>query len=512
MENVGFRCKTRVFVLGASLCMTLLAGCGSTDTAPIAKSDIFRDAETIPLVVTEALSVSAQLHSGLSIQALSALDTYTIQANDLRGEPFVNITFTAPEEIGNDPWAFAEQLTGNEWAGYKDGSPWTATITGATKVRSILVTANVGLDELINLDKTVKAMGGPANIKEVVALEAEVFLLRDQSGYLWDTETATRFTKEQEATLKAEYDEVYEANNTPEHKAFMEAAWNEMLGQGQLSTQGVSLQSFAKADGSLDPLRLQAAWENASLTPQIRNPKTKECPFFCWEVETGYIRPDRQALITGYSQLPENFGRRGELWKMIGCIANGPASDVKINAIGCAPAAFTGMIMRKYLQGFPAFGTKQGTATQLSLDEFKQRISAPTGLRGRPLIANFMGTCWTGNGSLTLGKGFADGARNFLAQYSTSLHSDSNFSHAPGNVTSAPTKARILVQQIGTNNNEVVAEYFRGPFKGHFSPITEYKIFYGATVGVSVKTMDDRTKYYSLSETGGTERGVFWLY
>jgi len=122
-----------------------------------------------------------------------------------------------------------------------------------------------------------------------------------------------------------------------------------------------------------------------------------------------------------------------------------------------------------------------------------------------------MGTCWNGGGSQTIAKGFADGARNFIGQHATSLRSKSNFSHYAGNVTSAPTKADILVQQIGTNNM-VVAEYFRGLFKGHYSPVAEYKIFYGATVGVSVKTMDNRNKYHSLSEADGTERGVFYLY
>lgn len=55
----------------------------------------------------------------------------TIEAIDFRGEPFVNITFTAPRPI-DDIWEFAATLTGDEWS-YDDlQTPWTTTITGAT--------------------------------------------------------------------------------------------------------------------------------------------------------------------------------------------------------------------------------------------------------------------------------------------------------------------------------------------------------------------------------------------
>ena len=112
---------------------------------------------------------------------------------------------------------------------------------------------------------------------------------------------------------------------------------------------------------------------------------------------------------------------------------------------------------------------------------------------------------------MTFAQGFAGGANEFLRDQGSPLRLKYNYSHYAGNVWSAPAKARILVQEIGKDNNPVVAEYFRGFGRGHFSPVTEYRITYGITTGVQVKTMDDRNKWHSLSGFWGTQRGVFYL-
>lgn len=69
----------------------------------------------------------------------------------------------------------------------------------------------------------------------------------------------------------------------------------------------------------------------------------------------------------------------------------------------------------------------------------------------------------------------------------------------------------MLKQEVGRDNNPVVAEYFYGFGKGHFSPVKIYQIYNGITIGVNVKTMDNSDKFHSLSASWGTQRGVFYL-
>lgn len=90
------------------------------------------------------------------------------------------------------------------------------------------------------------------------------------------------------------------------------------------------------------------------------------------------------------------------------------------------------------------------------------------------MIANFMGTCWNSGGSMTTAGGFVGGGKGFLSKYATSLELKSNYSEYHRNVAFAGTTAKMLKQEIGKDNNPVIAEYFHGFGKGHFSPVTIY--------------------------------------
>lgn len=74
----------------------------------------------------------------------------------------MDIAITTPVQV-NDFWAYARQLTEEEWAGYEEDRPYSVTLTGATDARDAFVSTNVGLD-LIR------------------AIEAEIFILRDTQG------------------------------------------------------------------------------------------------------------------------------------------------------------------------------------------------------------------------------------------------------------------------------------------------------------------------------------------
>lgn len=141
-------------------------------------------------------------------------------------------------------------------------------------------------------------------------------------------------------------------------------------------------------------------------------------------------------------------------------------------------------------------------------------LTAPTS-SGRPLIADYMGTCWISGfgaaGALTVGYGFVLGATQFLQEQNSSLQLVGNVSQTLGNITSAPAKADILIRNVGNHNNPVIAEYFYGFAQGHFSPVTDYAVYDSGANGLNIKTLAHPNTWYSLSGSWGTERGVFAL-
>ena len=520
MKNAGSRWKAQGFILGASLCMTLLTGCGQ-NAAPELEFDILRDAKPIPLAVTQALSISTKLNIGLSPQALDSVHITTVRSNDLKGYPFMDITITTPEEV-EDLWTYARQLTGEEWAGDSEDSPWSVTLTGATDARDTFVSSNVGLDLIRDVVKTIDAMGGPTKLEEVIAVEAEIFVLRDIQGQLWNIDTKEMLTAEEVQYVTDTYNEMYEAHNSPEVAQSMQSSWNKFISTNNAATRNAPLdwQALTQKDGSLNLHQFKEL--TAELRPATVFSDGRGCLGACI-TNNGEIHSTRQAHRGGGYQSPSYFGRSSD-WKMPWCVAT---SSVKTtDQIGCAPSAFIGLIWRKWVDGTPVMGRsysglKGFKADALNYyypyfhkdgkDSIAHGMTEPNGLRGRPMIANFMGTCWNSGGSMTTAGGFVGGAKGFLSRYATRLELKSNYSEHHGNVAFAGTKAKMLKQEIGKDNNPVVAEYFRGIGKGHFSPVTVYQIYNGATIGVNVKTMDDRGKFHSLSASWGTQRGVFYL-
>lgn len=493
--------------IGITFIGVLFAGCGQ---APAPEPfNILEGAEPIPLVLTQGFSVGARVSEGLdlSTQGSDTLDTYTLTANDLKGYPFLNLTITAPRVIGNDIYAFAKSLSGQEWAGQDEDSPWSVTITGATDVRDVFVSSDVGLDLLRDVVKTIDAMGGPGTPYALVAVDINYFVIKDTQGRLWEIGATTPFSTTEKQELVDTYDEMYQANNTPETKKLAQDAWNEARAQASSSVGG-DLQSLAKPDGSLD-LSLAAESLAQLGTQTVESDKRKCFLFFCYKVNRGHIDPSRQATQGGYKQQRYHYElptANGDGFPTIACIFSNSKQYNK--PLGCGPSAFIGLLTRKFRDGKTFSGKNKTNTSEIG---FKQWLIAEVGVNGRPRIANYMGTCWNGGGSMTIGAGFTSGGNNFLRDAGSSLRVKSNVSHYAGNVTSAPTKANILKDQVGAKNNPVVAEYFRGPGRGHFSPVTSYAIYNGVTKGVNIKTIDNTGRWYSLSGIWGTERGVFYL-
>lgn len=372
----------------------------------------------------------------------------------------------------------------------------------------------------MRLVATVSALGGLTNVDEVIAVEQQTFVILDTKGQHWDVQTQSILTAARIRELTIIYQDMVEANDRRKVLDSLTAKWGAIFPNLEAMTlgseTGIVLDQVLREDGTVDTDALAAKTTIMSATNV--NPIQRTCVlFFCNELRTGYIPSSSQALLDGGPQDPATMGWDvPHQFSMPYCITT---SSVNTSApVGCGPAAFVGVIQRLFIQGEDFLDLEYNGTSGLpygsydedeKVRELGRELTAPLGLHGRPLIANYMGTCWNTGGSMTIGAGYRDGAKAFLLAEGKSHTVKSNISHYSGNVTSAPAKAQILIRNIGNNNNPVVAEYFRGVTDGHFSPVTQYAVYDSGSNGLNVMTMTDGFEWYSLSGTWGTERGVF---
>jgi hypothetical protein len=483
------------------------------------------EGKSVSLITGQGLSVSRRLNWGLSTQSLDEMYVYSLETNDLKGYPFVTITVTAPVKVA-DMWELVKSVKGDEWNLLDETSPWTTTLTGATTIRDTLIVSNVGLSLPMNIYKTIEVMGGAANFKEIVAVDLQNFALRDVQDRLWNPLNQQLLTQEELIMVNKMYDDMLKANNSPIVAADMEEQWEEFLDDtpnSAFSAQSVNV--FANTDGSLDLKRVKtyveqqnAVLQSSEIQAQIVYPNKRSCFLFvCQGIRTGTLPLANNVQRGAYFQKADEVGRTGQ-FDFISCVTN---YRVKSSAIGCAPMAFIGLIEWHVDKGYNFNTIKNSVPGVPSFRTVAYNMSTPVGSNSRPLIAEYMGSCSTGDsGVLTTGALFRDGGAAFLADQGSTLKMVSNVSHYAGNTWAAPAKADILIRNVGLNNRPVIAEYFTGFLQGHFSPVVDYAVYDSGTKGLNIRTVGDLkgeyngapdSTWYSLSGTWGTERGVFAL-
>lgn len=153
--------------------------------------------------------------------------------------------------------------------------------------------------------------------------------------------------------------------------------------------------------------------------------------------------------------------------------------------------------------------------------------------RGVPLLSQHMGACYFVSGSMVTPGNFVNGANAFLMSdgkqaasrgVGNRIRLTGNTSYLLGNALNASFKATMLRDQIGKNDNTMVALYWpKGVISNsgaHYSPIRQYRITSGGTYllpDVAILATDTdythpgRRVWHSLSDIWLPATGVYYL-
>ena len=164
-------------------------------------------APPVQVETAERLALAERITYGLSLQASETVYTETVSAVDIYGAPFVHIVISSPVQI-DQIWQFAEDLERSGWPEPEENSAWGITIVGASEAREPISQIEFGLDTFRDIYKTVNAMGGPAQLKQVVAPLSTVFWLKDKQGTYWNIGTHEPVEEEIYTSLKEMYDDI----------------------------------------------------------------------------------------------------------------------------------------------------------------------------------------------------------------------------------------------------------------------------------------------------------------
>lgn len=105
--------------------------------------DILSAGKPVSIGVSQSLALSQMTNNGFDASTIDAVSLYTLRAVDFLGEPFIDITISAPVSA-RDFWDLASGVAGDEWAPNDTKSGWGTVLTGASTARDPIVVANVG--------------------------------------------------------------------------------------------------------------------------------------------------------------------------------------------------------------------------------------------------------------------------------------------------------------------------------------------------------------------------------
>lgn len=300
------------------------------------------------------------------------------------------------------------------------------------------------------------------------------------------------------------------SNATPRAQTTARESWGFLL-------DGESVQAVTLEDGQLD---VQAFTQR--LSTQLRQPDN-----------LGYIRgampkiPGATVFYTypsGGNQLTRDYARSGQNgWNLQLC--NLPHYGNGI-AIGCGPASFAGLLdfqfryRGKVIQGRRWDSKNDWDSRQGML----YWLTAPVTSNKVPLIANYMGTCWFGDGALTRAKYYVNVAKGFLRDHAPTLRLLEQKSNGVFNGSNAGAKLDLLKWAMwrssagwptsSSSEVPVVAQYFFSVGRAHFAAIREWRFKRVGLMGqlLEVRTENHPNIWTNLADTFNYETGVYAIY
>ena len=487
--------------------LVVIAGCAQQ---PVETRDdvvtYLKEAEPVSVQAAQTAAINELLGDGLRAQGKVYTKTFT--AVDLYDAPFVHITITSPKKIGNI-WQFAKKLKRNKWPKEK-ASAWGVAITGATEARTPVSQTEYGLDTLQDIYKTVKAMGGPGQLKKIVAPLSTIFWLEDKKGNLWNIHTHEKVSDEAYEQAKEMYDSILEGLEIEESDALMVSAW---AATPTLSTALASTND----DGSYD--LADFATLSTQATYQHRG---------SWTNPEGGL--DNLMGEGGYAQEGKYYDRPGETWRVGSCVGFGLYTDTDV--IGCGPAAFSAMLAYHFkYKGEKVNGFKLGDPAQYrdvyfpfpspgrsipvkvgdgTYESYRRFVSAPVGSKGVPRLIDYMGSCFFKGGVATSGGAFSNGGTAFLRDHAPDLRLAYSWSNGLANPRTVSNKVTRLIYANNANRPAVVL-YPSRTFNFHFSFVKEWEAKrrdYGLFV-IPENTPNIRV---NMGDTFSGEVGVWSIY
>ncbi len=509
----------RKLAIGLCLLVGVISGCQSSvkDATSETKLNYLTQATAIPITVAQAFVVQDKLSQGLRLFAQAAISTYTLTSVDFYGQPLAHVTLTAPRPI-DDLWQFASSLTGDEWAGQGDETPWTVTVTGATDARPLVSMEERGLGSLLDFYETLKALGGPSKFKQLVGASTVTFLLEDTSGKLWDTQTHAVADPTMLQAARQQYDEMAAANADSSVQDTLKSAWAPLLERDNIQR----VQKATLADGNLN---VQAFTH--TLSPQYQNPSQNG-----WTLRSTMLKLNGKEFKlspSGFDQFPSDFSHNYGDWRYFICPPAIDRRSFPATALGCAPAALVGLLDFQFqYRGHRIlnlnFDPKRPDDSRKGL---RYNLTKPVGNDKLPLISTYMGTCWFGDGYLTRAKQFHEGIARFLGEYAPTLHERNQASNSINNQRNAPAKVELLKWAMFRNSASsgwpksrnsdvpVLAQSFTSLGRAHFSAVLEwrYKVLNRGKLGqyqvLEVRTQNYPDLWLGITDTTNYEVGVY---
>ncbi len=470
--------------------------------------DFVETSEEVPTVAAQMLGLYMGFDKGHSPLDAPEIYTKTITAEDLDGDAFVHLNFTAPVPL-DQPFDVGLSIDSSAW---KDSKAYTTAVVGATTMRDANYEWSGGLQRLIDLSETVAALGGEERMKRIVAASPMDFLVEDVDGEYWpvgrtevveDSSGVEPLASEEMQFIREKYAEVKDANNNSAFADVMSQNWqvelDALVGEPvELTTEGITAQlsGLTQNDGNLDIGALKSEIDFNATSAQLGS----------WEKMDRLLGEGRQAHMPAqrYDFIGVDPDKMFDVPRCTGQIGQPPEAKLE-RALGCGPAAFVSLAWREWA-GYYADDDHNGSVKQSGVEFYdmpyrpeENRLDKQwsrykeNGLAarmaeavdrskyGRSDIQEDMNSCWFVNGTLTHHNKWRDGANKWLKRQhdkhgTPRMRVKSNVSYLLGNIGSAGKKARMLRDQMKKRRKPAVAGISNGIFSwSHYSPVHNYR-------------------------------------